>query len=199
MTTNCVCNDHCWSPTHGHLPIPVLPCTALYCLVYCPQGYKKAGQYQYMLDNIKWVTDYFIKCIGNGKEIVVQVGPCFRSRQPGNTINTSAHTAEGLVNGLDSLVSELIHTACSVLCAYCTACCVVPHDIPHTMQPFVPFTGNSALHFVNTCKTTKPCRASNTCAYTPGVDAYPQITHINSTYYGAGWQWWTGPQYLGQA
>jgi hypothetical protein len=37
------------------------------------QGYKAAGQYQAALANIKWVTDYFIKCIGDGKEIVVQV------------------------------------------------------------------------------------------------------------------------------
>jgi hypothetical protein len=39
------------------------------------QGYKAAGQYQIALANIKWVTDYFIKCIGDGKEIVVQVRP----------------------------------------------------------------------------------------------------------------------------
>ena len=33
-----------------------------------------AGQYTAALDNIKWVTDYFIKCVGDGTEIVVQVG-----------------------------------------------------------------------------------------------------------------------------
>ncbi len=38
------------------------------------QGYVKAGQYQIALDNLKWVTDYFIKCVGNGNEIVAQVG-----------------------------------------------------------------------------------------------------------------------------
>jgi hypothetical protein len=37
------------------------------------QGYKKAGQYQTALANIKWVTDYFIKCIGDGNTIVAQV------------------------------------------------------------------------------------------------------------------------------
>ncbi len=25
-------------------------------------GYKKAGQYEYLLDAVKWVTDYLIKC-----------------------------------------------------------------------------------------------------------------------------------------
>ena len=38
------------------------------------QGYVKAGQYETALDNLKWVTDYFIKCVGNGNEIVAQVG-----------------------------------------------------------------------------------------------------------------------------
>lgn len=37
------------------------------------QGYKEAGQYNYALSNIKWATDYFIKCIGDGKTIVAQV------------------------------------------------------------------------------------------------------------------------------
>eukprot|EP00775_Hariotina_reticulata_P001323 gene1323-1667_t len=37
-------------------------------------GYKAANQYNIALDNIKWVTDYFIKCVGDGKSIVVQVG-----------------------------------------------------------------------------------------------------------------------------
>lgn len=40
------------------------------------RGYKAAGQYQIALDNIKWVTDYLIKCIGDGEtDIVVQVRP----------------------------------------------------------------------------------------------------------------------------
>jgi endoglucanase len=43
-------------------------------LVDFKQGYVKAGQYQVALDNLKWVTDYFIKCVGNGDEVVVQVG-----------------------------------------------------------------------------------------------------------------------------
>lgn len=38
------------------------------------QGYKAAGQYDYALGNIKWASDYFIKCIGDGNSIVVQVG-----------------------------------------------------------------------------------------------------------------------------
>jgi endoglucanase len=37
-------------------------------------GYQAAGQYLTALDNIKWVTDYFIKCVGDGSEIVGQVG-----------------------------------------------------------------------------------------------------------------------------
>jgi len=39
-------------------------------------GYKAAGQYTIALENIKWVTDYFIKCVGDGKSIVVQVSCC---------------------------------------------------------------------------------------------------------------------------
>lgn len=38
------------------------------------QGYKISGDYSVALDNLKWVTDYFIKCVGDGTEIVVQVG-----------------------------------------------------------------------------------------------------------------------------
>ncbi len=38
------------------------------------QGYIDAGQYSTSLSNIKWVTDYFIKCVGDGTEVVVQVG-----------------------------------------------------------------------------------------------------------------------------
>jgi len=37
-------------------------------------GYKASKQYDIALDNIKWVTDYFIKCVGDGQEIVGQVG-----------------------------------------------------------------------------------------------------------------------------
>jgi hypothetical protein len=47
----------------------------------CSQGYYKAGQLGTALANVKWVTDYFIKCIGDGKkDIVVQVGPSRQSR-----------------------------------------------------------------------------------------------------------------------
>jgi hypothetical protein len=43
-------------------------------LVDFEAGYKTAGQYKIALDNLKWVTDYFIKCIGDGEtDIVVQV------------------------------------------------------------------------------------------------------------------------------
>jgi endoglucanase len=37
-------------------------------------GYKAAGQYTTALDNIKWVTDYLIKSVGDGTQIVGQVG-----------------------------------------------------------------------------------------------------------------------------
>jgi hypothetical protein len=44
-------------------------------LVDFEAGYKAAGEYKTALDNVKWATDYFIKCIGDGKtDIVVQVG-----------------------------------------------------------------------------------------------------------------------------
>jgi hypothetical protein len=39
-----------------------------------PDGYKNAKQYETALANIKWVTDYFIKAVGDGNEIVGQVG-----------------------------------------------------------------------------------------------------------------------------
>jgi hypothetical protein len=39
-----------------------------------PQNYIASKQYTTALDNIKWVTDYFIKCVGDGTEIVGQVG-----------------------------------------------------------------------------------------------------------------------------
>jgi hypothetical protein len=55
-----------------------------FCLTSCTccnparslqQGYQKAGELATALDNLKWVTDYFIKCISDGtKEIVAQVG-----------------------------------------------------------------------------------------------------------------------------
>lgn len=38
------------------------------------QGYVAARQYETALDNIKWATDYFIKCVGDGSTIVGQVG-----------------------------------------------------------------------------------------------------------------------------
>jgi hypothetical protein len=39
-----------------------------------PDGYKAAKQYDTALANIKWATDYFIKAVGDGNEIVGQVG-----------------------------------------------------------------------------------------------------------------------------
>ena len=39
-----------------------------------PQHYMAAKQYEVALDNIRWATDYFIKCVGDGTEIVGQVG-----------------------------------------------------------------------------------------------------------------------------
>ncbi|KIZ05445.1 hypothetical protein MNEG_2515 [Monoraphidium neglectum] len=38
------------------------------------EGYVAARQYETALDNIKWATDYFIKCVGDGSTIVGQVG-----------------------------------------------------------------------------------------------------------------------------
>ena len=38
------------------------------------QGYKKAGQYKYMLDMVKWGTDYFIKCHPEKNVFYIQVG-----------------------------------------------------------------------------------------------------------------------------
>ena len=37
-------------------------------------GYKKAGQYEYLLDAVKWGTDYLIKCNSGKNELYVQVG-----------------------------------------------------------------------------------------------------------------------------
>ena len=37
-------------------------------------GYKKAGQYQYMLDMVKWGTDYFLKCHPEKDVFYIQVG-----------------------------------------------------------------------------------------------------------------------------
>ena len=38
------------------------------------EGYKKAGQWDQLLDMIKWGTDYFIKCHSGKNELYVQVG-----------------------------------------------------------------------------------------------------------------------------
>ena len=38
------------------------------------KGYKKAGQYQYMLDMVKWGTDYFLKCHPEKDVLYIQVG-----------------------------------------------------------------------------------------------------------------------------
>jgi hypothetical protein len=38
------------------------------------QGYVNAGQYETILDTIRWGADYLIKCVGDGKSsVVVQV------------------------------------------------------------------------------------------------------------------------------
>lgn len=48
-------------------------------LVDFEAGYKAAGEYKNGLDAVKWVTDYFIKCIGDGEtDIVVQVSTAGR-------------------------------------------------------------------------------------------------------------------------
>jgi hypothetical protein len=39
-----------------------------------PDGYKAAKQYDTALDNIRWAADYLMRCVGDGREIVVQVG-----------------------------------------------------------------------------------------------------------------------------
>ena len=38
------------------------------------EGYKKAGQFEYLLDAVKWGTDYFLKCHSGKNELYVQVG-----------------------------------------------------------------------------------------------------------------------------
>ena len=38
------------------------------------EGYKKSGQFEYLLDAVKWGTDYFIKCHTSKNELYVQVG-----------------------------------------------------------------------------------------------------------------------------
>jgi len=38
------------------------------------EGYKKAGQWEYLLDAIRWGADYFIKCHTGKTELYVQVG-----------------------------------------------------------------------------------------------------------------------------
>ena len=37
-------------------------------------GYKKANQFEYLLDTVKWGTDYFIKCHTSKNELYAQVG-----------------------------------------------------------------------------------------------------------------------------
>lgn len=39
-----------------------------------PQGYQKYGQWGWLLENIKWVTDYFIKCHTAPEEFYGQIG-----------------------------------------------------------------------------------------------------------------------------
>ena len=38
------------------------------------EGYKKAGQWEQLLDAVKWGTDYLIKCHSGKNELYVQVG-----------------------------------------------------------------------------------------------------------------------------
>ena len=38
------------------------------------EGYKKAGQFEYLLDAVKWGIDYFIKCHTSKNELYIQVG-----------------------------------------------------------------------------------------------------------------------------
>ncbi len=38
------------------------------------QGYKQSGQWEYLLDNLRWVNDYFIKCHTGPNELYGQVG-----------------------------------------------------------------------------------------------------------------------------
>jgi hypothetical protein len=42
--------------------------------IFFPEGYTKAGQTGYLLDAIKWGTDYFIKCHVSANEFYGQVG-----------------------------------------------------------------------------------------------------------------------------
>jgi hypothetical protein len=39
-----------------------------------PDGYQKCGQWGYLLSNIKWVTDYFLKCHTSANEFYGQIG-----------------------------------------------------------------------------------------------------------------------------
>lgn len=57
-----------------NLPMAWSTAVLAWSVVDFTAGYKAAGQYKIALDNIKWVTDYFIKCIGDGSDVVVQVG-----------------------------------------------------------------------------------------------------------------------------
>ena len=38
------------------------------------EGYEKAGQYEYMLDMVKWGADYFVKCHAEKEVLYIQVG-----------------------------------------------------------------------------------------------------------------------------
>jgi hypothetical protein len=38
------------------------------------EGYKKSGQFEYLLDAVKWGTDYFLKCHTSKNELYIQVG-----------------------------------------------------------------------------------------------------------------------------
>jgi len=42
--------------------------------IFFPEGYTKAGQTGYLLDAVKWGTDYFIKCHVSANEFYGQVG-----------------------------------------------------------------------------------------------------------------------------
>ena len=62
------------APAPAALPAPHRSSTPQHRPARASQGYKAAKQLDTALENIKWVTDYFIKCVGDGTEIVGQVG-----------------------------------------------------------------------------------------------------------------------------
>lgn len=66
--------DTCPTPAQFNLPMAWTTAVLAWSVYEFKDGYKAAKQYDAALDNIKWVTDYFIKCVGDGKEIVGQVG-----------------------------------------------------------------------------------------------------------------------------